>query len=148
MLRITSTSICGAANVTICLRNQLVTIAVVKGTIVMARFLWIFGCLCVCCSSSSMADDYPCGPDGMPTFMKRLVPQTAFGADFRPACRHHDRCYSACGADRKQCDKQLKADMHCACENSKHPLLCRMAANHRYRMTRLFGGSAFRKSQR
>lgn len=118
-----------------------------KSDSVMKQSLLICGCFLFSFSATTFADDYPCGPDGMPRFLKRMVPQGAFGADFRPACRQHDRCYSACGADRKQCDRQLKADMHCACQHSKHPVLCRMAANHRYRMTRLFGLSPFRKSQ-
>ena len=90
------------------------------------------------------ADNYPCGPDGMPLFLKRLVPQGAYGADFRPACRSHDACYGS-GASRKQCDQQFRSNMHAACNCSRHPILCRMAANHRYRMVRLFGGSAYRR---
>lgn len=114
----------------------------------MIRFLpyWVLF-LSLAMPASLAAQDYPCGPDGMPMFLKRLVPQGAYGADFRPACRQHDRCYNIPGSNRKQCDRNLKANMHCACERSKHPVLCRMAANHRYRMVRLFGGSAFRKSQ-
>lgn len=91
-------------------------------------------------ASTATADDCPCGPDGMPRFMKRLVPQGFAGADFRPACREHDRCYDQHGIPRKNCDLAFRANMHCACQNSKFPLLCRMAANHRYRTVRLFGG--------
>ena len=108
----------------------------------MARFLICFFCLAVAVGPSAAADDYPCGPAGMPLFMKRLIPQGAFGADFRPACRQHDWCYQS-GLSRKACDRAFRQQMHCACAGSRHPFLCRMVANHQYRMTRLFGGPAF-----
>ncbi|MEP3479309.1 MAG: hypothetical protein ABJZ55_08685 [Fuerstiella sp.] len=92
-------------------------------------------------ASTASADDRPCGPDRMPPFLKRFVPQGFAGADFRPACRQHDRCYDNHGIPRKQCDQAFQANMHCACEQSRFPALCRMAANRRYRMVRLFGGA-------
>lgn len=101
------------------------------------------------CASAGVAaaDDYPCGPGGLPLFLRRLVPQEAFGADFRPACRAHDSCYTSTGRSRKDCDKQFRSAMHSACANSDRPILCRMAANHRYRVVRLFGGGPFRRSR-
>ncbi len=80
----------------------------------------------------------PCGP-GLHNW---LIPQGAFGADFRPACAQHDACYTA-GCNRKACDCQFRATMHQACECSRHPALCRMRANAYYTATRLFGGLVY-----
>lgn len=86
----------------------------------------------------------PCGPPGM----EWAVPQGFHGADYRPACARHDRCYSTPGASRYACDKRFQQDLHCACRNSRYPVLCRMQANMYYAATRLFGGPAFAASQR
>lgn len=104
----------------------------------MGRFLLASCLLCFAISSPAAASNYPCGPSCMP-LLSRLIPQGAFGADFRPACRCHDACYSGNGS-RKACDLQFRNDMYRACENSSNPAACRRRANHRYRVVRLFGG--------
>ncbi|MFO0975200.1 MAG: hypothetical protein U0996_02320 [Planctomycetaceae bacterium] len=80
----------------------------------------------------------PCGP-GNPFGGNLWLPQRAFGADFRPACANHDACLAA-GVPRAQCDRQFLQNMNCACESSRHPLLCRMQARWYYAGARVFGG--------
>lgn len=46
----------------------------------------------------------PCGPDSLRGPLRLLIPQGAFGGDFRPACRRHDACYDTPGASRAACD--------------------------------------------
>ena len=86
----------------------------------------------------------PCGPPGL----EWLIPQGHAGADFRPACAGHDRCYSTPGASRAGCDRQFRRDLLGACRNSRRPVLCRMRANLYFAATRLFGGPAYAASQR
>ena len=86
----------------------------------------------------------PCGPRGL----EWAIPQGFAGADFRPACARHDRCYTIPGTSRRVCDNQFHRDLRCACNNSRHPILCRMMANTMGVVTKLFGGPAFRGSQR
>lgn len=88
--------------------------------------------------------DGPCGPVGL----EWAIPQGFAGADFRPACARHDACYSMPGASRRECDRQFSRGLHAACGNSRHPILCHMTAGTMTVMTRLFGGPAFRGSQR
>lgn len=78
----------------------------------------------------------PCGP-GNPWCGNRLIPQGAFGADFRPACARHDACYMS-GCDRDECDRQFYRDTCAACECSRCPMLCRCRAKCMYCMVRLF----------
>jgi hypothetical protein len=46
------------------------------------------------------------------------------------------------------CDNQFHRDLVCACNSSRHPVLCRMTAHTMGIVTKLFGGPAFRGSQR
>lgn len=69
----------------------------------------------------------------------RLVAQGFFGADFRPSCATHDACLAS-GVPRRQCDQQFRNNMYGACENSRHPFLCRVKAFEYYAAARLFGG--------
>ena len=108
-----------------------------EGPAEMFRFSFVAALLFT--MSAVSADDSPCGPEGVPPFLKRLIPQGFAGADFRPACRQHDDCYDNHGVPRKHCDQAFRADMYRACENSRHPRLCRMTANRRYRTVRLLG---------
>lgn len=80
----------------------------------------------------------PCGP-GNSFGGNRLVQQRFFGADMRPACATHDACLAS-GASRRQCDRQFLGNMNGACENSRHPFLCRVKAFHYFTSARLFGG--------
>ena len=97
------------------------------------------------------ADPYlqsrPCGPDSLKGPLRLLVPQGAFGADFRPACRSHDACYDTLGANRADCDARYLQSMLCACEQSRHPILCRMAARAMHRATAKHGEESFRSAQ-
>ena len=76
----------------------------------------------------------PCGPG----YVNWLFLQGCAGADFRPACQMHDYCYQH-GPDRKECDDNFHRGMCEACENSRHPHLCRFTAYVMYKGTRVFG---------
>jgi hypothetical protein len=67
----------------------------------------------------------------------RLIPQGAFGADFRPACYGHDRCLEA-GGNPAACDRKFYEDMKCACNQSRHPALCRCKARMYYLIARIW----------
>ncbi len=103
--------------------------------------LWIPGFVlsCVCLAFGSMAQAVdqpayrPCGA-GQTWGGNRLIPQMSFGADFRPACQAHDTCEGT----NRECDKIFLKNMYCACETSKHPLLCRMQARHYYITSRIY----------
>jgi hypothetical protein len=85
----------------------------------------------------------PCGPRGL----EWAVPQGFAGADFRPACAVHDRCYSIPGVSRRYCDRQFHRGLLDSCRNSRRPILCRLTAHTMFGITRLFGGPTFRASQ-
>jgi hypothetical protein len=98
---------------------------------------------------SSMSDSQAAGPGGCPPWRpcgpgnsfggNRLLPQGGFGADFRPSCATHDACLAS-GRSRRECDREFYNSMNCACENSRHPFLCRVRAFRYYAGVRLFGG--------
>lgn len=90
---------------------------------------------------------HPCGPDSMTGPLRRLIPQGAFGADFRPACRAHDACYDTPGADKTVCDGNYLRAMNHACESSRHPVFCRMTARLLHRAASQHGGDAFSSAQ-
>lgn len=81
----------------------------------------------------------PCGP-GNSWGGNLFVKQGALGVDFRPACAAHDACFADPSNPRKVCDRQFLANLNCICENSTHPVLCRMKAQRAYVTVRLFGG--------
>lgn len=89
----------------------------------------------------------PCGPDSVRGPLRLLIPQGAFGGDFRSACRAHDACYDTPGANRGACDAKFLADMLSACEQSRHPALCRRAARAMHRVTARNGEESFRSAQ-
>ncbi len=98
--------------------------------------------------STSVADQAnPCGPDNMPPALRQLIPQEYHGANFRPACSRHDRCYVS-GPSRRQCDQRFKRDLLKACECSDRPIRCRIVARTMYRATAMFGRSYYRASRR
>lgn len=76
----------------------------------------------------------PCGPG----YVNWLFLQGCAGADFRPACQEHDYCYQNCPS-RKECDDNFHRGMCEACENSRHPHICRFTAWWMYKGTRVFG---------
>ena len=90
----------------------------------------------------------PCGPDSMTGPLRLLIPQGVSGADFRPACRRHDDCYDTPGANKSACDRRYLQEMQCACNQSRHPILCRIVARLMYRATARHGADAFRSAQR
>lgn len=98
-------------------------------------------------AAESLLQSRPCGPDSVTGPLRLLIPQGAFGADFRPACRSHDACYDTPGADRAACDARYLQTMQCACEQSRHPVLCRMVARSMYRVTHRHGEESFRSAQ-
>lgn len=80
----------------------------------------------------------PCGPNE--SFgMNWLIPQGFFGADYRPACAQHDACLMSGCYSRKACDRMFLANMDCACNHSRFPILCRLEARKCYLGVRLFG---------
>jgi hypothetical protein len=80
----------------------------------------------------------PCGP-GNSFWGNRLIGQGFGRANFRPACASHDACLAA-GIPRHQCDGQFLANMNSACNQSQHPVLCRLKAFKFYAGSRVFGG--------
>jgi hypothetical protein len=88
-------------------------------------------------------DDSPCAPYWMPEALKRLIPQEFAQADYRPACRRHDACYTASGIPRRACDRQFLCDLRGACRNSTHPIRCRHRANLMFVAVRLFGRPSY-----
>lgn len=98
-------------------------------------------------AGDSLMQSRPCGPDSLRGPLRLLIPQGAFGGDFRPACRAHDACYDTPGASRAACDAKFLAGMLSACEGSRHPVLCRWAARTMHRVTVRHGGESFRTAQ-
>jgi hypothetical protein len=94
-------------------------------------------------SAATGGDDLPCAPSRMPDFLKRLIPQEFAQADYRPACRRHDACYTASGFSRRACDRQFLGDLWSTCRNSTRPIRCRQRANMMFVAVRLFGRSSF-----
>jgi len=90
----------------------------------------------------------PCGPDSVKGPLRLLIPQGAFGADFRAACRAHDACYDTPGANRAACDARYLQEMIDECAGSRHPALCRMTARTMHRVTAKHGADSFRSAQR
>jgi hypothetical protein len=120
-------------------------------------FKLLFGCAVVVLSlgltantvygQSSLLQTHPCGPDSLTGPLRKLIPQGAYGADFKPACRAHDACYDTPYSDRAACDRKYYQSMLCACESSRHPLLCRMTARRMYLSTHRFGEKSFQSAQ-
>lgn len=98
-------------------------------------------------AGETLLQSRPCGPDSLTGPLRLLVPQGAFGASFRHACRAHDACYDTPGADRAACDERFLQNMLCACDTSRHPRLCRMSARTMHRLTARHGEDSFRSAQ-
>ena len=106
---------------------------VISVIILISSICWITPNLQAECSN-----DRPCGPASRP-FITALVPQGFAGADFRPACREHDRCYKDPSMSKAECDRAYKANMLNSCQNSRHPILCRCTARFMVLSVKLFG---------
>ncbi len=101
---------------------------------------------CLAAAGSAAADPYPCGPSWMGEGLRKLIPQEVGGADFRPVCRRHDRCYQSSGVPRRECDQRFREQLLCQCDrNSTKPVRCRMKARSYYRQVRMFGGFSYKR---
>lgn len=89
----------------------------------------------------------PCGPDWLAPPLRGLIPQGYMGADFRPACEAHDRCYTLPGWSRSACDQQYRRDLQTACNDSRFPFGCRMRAGIMYWAVRAFGEKNYQISR-
>ena len=98
-------------------------------------------------SADAWLQSRPCGPDSLRGPLRLLIPQGAFGGDFRPACRRHDACYDTPGANRAACDARFLADMLDSCADARRPVLCRMTARVMHRATTKRGEEAFQSAQ-
>ena len=70
-----------------------------------------------------------------------------FGIDWSDACRCHDECYAAPGANKDLCDYNLQADMSLACSAQDGGLACHIAAGIYYIGVQVFGDAAFERAQ-
>ncbi len=117
---------------------------VLLAAVVFLTLLSVSGCAA---PRGGTPDPAPCGPASWPLGLRRLVPQQFGGADFRPACRCHDRCYETAGAERTTCDDGFRQQLHQACDSSRHPVLCRLVANTMHVAVAVCGGSCYRRGQ-
>ena len=104
--------------------------------------------VCPARAAETLLQTRPCGPDSVKGPLRWLIPQGAYGADFRAACRAHDACYDTPGASRAACDAAYLRAMFGACEHSRHPALCRMTARAMHRVTVRHGEESFQSAQR
>ena len=115
-----------------------------------SRLFWIF-VFFVCFGTNQRAEAAhrcrPCGPESAPRLVKWFIPQGVAGADFRPACRHHDQCYATPGVDRAACDCQFLNEMLAQCAASRNPRRCHRVACRMYRAVRKYGQHAFERAQ-
>lgn len=84
-----------------------------------------------------------------------LVPDRWGRADFRGACRYHDRCYETCGSGKADCDSAFLSDLRSACRDAysswlQRPLrrTCLELANTYHSAVHRMGGDAYRDAQR
>jgi hypothetical protein len=82
---------------------------------------------------------------------QQFVPESIVGANFSDACHRHDDCYSRCGADKHDCDLQLKRDMTTECDKIPHGsgkwAICKTTAIDYLTAVSTWGGSAFQAAQ-
>ncbi|MBM3999347.1 MAG: hypothetical protein FJ297_07390 [Planctomycetes bacterium] len=99
-------------------------------------------------SETWAVDPCPCGPSFLPLRVRCRVRQGFHGADFRDACRAHDRCYEIPCVNRAACDLGFLRDLLDACDASCRPAACRRVSRRMYAMVRLGGGIAIRAWRR
>jgi hypothetical protein len=92
-------------------------------------------------------EDRPCGSEKATGIMRYIVPQGAGGADFKPACRSHDRCYETPCADKAACDRAFLRDMQAACNCADRPIKCRITARIMYFAVKVGGRKAYEEAQ-
>jgi group XII secretory phospholipase A2 precursor (PLA2G12) len=66
-----------------------------------------------------------CGPEN--GFLKYVLPNRPFKADFKPACDYHDICYETCRRSKSFCDRRFRELMDDACRETFSPGLRRGA---------------------
>jgi Group XII secretory phospholipase A2 precursor (PLA2G12) len=66
-----------------------------------------------------------CGPEN--GFLKYVLPNRPFKADFKPACDYHDICYETCRRKKSFCDRRFQELMDDACRDTFSPGLRRAA---------------------
>lgn len=73
------------------------------------------------------------------------VPDSAFGADFGPACNAHDACYDVGSMlPRLNCDRILLVNLSNACQQQSYSVsLCVQQANIYFNGVRAFGRSHY-----
>lgn len=89
----------------------------------------------------------PCGPGNTNTG-NTCAPQTYRGADLRPACHNHDKCYENKSGTQKECDERFLADMKAQCDKAGNPCGCYRRARILYTLVRIGGRSAYEKAKR
>lgn len=92
-----------------------------------------------------------CGPMG--GLLTPLIPNTFFGANLKPACDFHDRCWGTCNNSREKCDRRFEELIRAECRSHFSPglrrLACyRQAVNYRKAVSSPLGASAYEDAQR
>jgi len=92
-----------------------------------------------------------CGDD---TGLGRLVPNAPTGADFRPACDNHDRCYGELSQSQEYCDRQFHNELLAECGRTFKTIVtrplratCNGVADTYFAAVQRKGGSAYRAAQ-
>ncbi len=92
-------------------------------------------------SGRDLNEERPCGPAYLKGPIRYLFPQGVAGADFKPACRCHDRCYET-PTTQADCDERFRRNLECACESSRSKILCRFVARIMHASVRAFGAAS------
>ncbi len=117
--------------------------AAVRCAIVLGVAFLLFGSTVQAQTTKSCPSWRPCG-GGETWGGNRFIPQFRAGADFRPVCAAHDKCYGAgTTSTRKECDDAFLRGLQCACESSTRPRACKRRAKFMYIAVRRFGGDHF-----
>jgi len=109
----------------------------------LAGLAWLQSPASVQAQAPDLLNERPCGPDSMTGPLRYLIPQGAAGADFRPSCRCHDKCYEDPNSTREQCDLKWRDQMFSACEGSRCRFKCRLVARFMYLGVKWFGEDAY-----
>jgi hypothetical protein len=92
-----------------------------------------------------------CGDD---TGLGRLVPNAPTGANFKPACDNHDRCYGELNQSKDLCDRRFHNELLDECGRTFKTIVtrplrasCNGVADTYYSAVSTKGGRAYRESQ-
>ena len=83
-----------------------------------------------------------CGSKG-----SEWVPEGALGVDWSGACRAHDECYGAPGANKLLCDYALQEDMSVLCAEQGGGIACHVIAGIYFTAVHYRGQEAFDNAQ-